>query len=80
MNEKKVTKEKIDNMIENVSYYHHDNKVTICFIKLKNDFYVTGESGVVDRATFRKEIGEKYAFENAYQKIWILEGYHLAKN
>lgn len=73
-----VTLEHIDSLIESKEFYHHDSKVKICFLKLKGDFYVIGESGVLDRTKFNSEIGEKYALENAKNKVWQLEGYKLA--
>ncbi len=74
---KKVTEEHLQNLIESVSYHHEDSKVTVCFITLKNGFKVTGTSGVVNRADFDPKIGEKYAYENAFNQLWALEGYRL---
>jgi hypothetical protein len=76
---KTTTQQNIDDLIEEVTYHHHDNKVTVCFLKLKSDFYVIGTSGAVDRSTFRPEIGEQYALENAKNKVWELEGYYNSK-
>lgn len=73
-----VTQEMIDNSIESVEYHHHDKKVTVCFLKTKQDFYVTGISGVVDRTKFDAKIGEKYALENAKNKLWELFGFAVA--
>ena len=76
----KVTEDKLNDLIEDVQFYHHDRKVTICFIKLKCDFYVTGESGVLDRSQFNKEIGESWALKNAFSKLWGLQGYLMASD
>lgn len=51
--------------------------VTICFIILENDFKVEGVSACVDPANYNEEIGRKCAYENAFEKIWQLEGYML---
>ncbi len=75
--QKTVTREGIEALIEKVEYHHHENQVSVCFITLKNGFKVTGISGVVDTSFFKAEIGEKYAYENAFNKIWELEGYRL---
>ncbi len=72
-----VTQERIESLIDKVSYHHEDNKASVCFITLKNGFIVTGISGVVDKTNFNKEMGEKYAYQNAFNKIWELEGYRL---
>ena len=44
---------------------------------LKNGFTVTGESACVSPENFDQEIGQKLAFENARNKVWVLEGYLL---
>lgn len=72
-----VTKEGLELLIKSVEHIHHDNKVTVCFFTLLNGFKVTGTSGVVDRANFKEDIGEKYAYEAAFNKLWELEGYRL---
>jgi hypothetical protein len=38
---------------------------------------VTGESACASVENFDKEIGEAIAYNNAVQKIWMLEGYLL---
>ena len=74
----KITQEDIDNLIDNTQYHVFENTTTtLCLITLKNGFTVTGESACVDPQNFNKEIGEKIAFNNAKEKIWLLEGYLL---
>lgn len=51
--------------------------VTICFIILENDFKVEGISACVDPAMYDEEKGQAYAYENAFNKLWELEGYML---
>lgn len=51
--------------------------VTICIIILKSGFKVEGVSACVDPANYNKELGQKYAYENAFEKLWQLEGYVL---
>ena len=46
-------------------------------IYLENGFTVRGESSCVDPVNFNKQIGEEISFENAKDKIWVLEGYLL---
>ena len=52
-------------------------QLTVCCLTLRNGFTVTGESACASPENFNKEIGEKIAFENARNKIWVLEGYLL---
>ena len=51
--------------------------LTFCVIILKNGFTVTGESACASPENFNAEIGQKIAYENARNKIWMLEGYLL---
>lgn len=51
--------------------------LTFCVLVLKNGFTVTGESACVSHENFDAEIGKKIAYENARNKVWMLEGYLL---
>ncbi len=71
-----VTRTQIDNRIDTVTYTRlAGTTLTICAIKMVNGFIVTGESACVDPEDFDWEIGQKFAYEKAYDKIWALEGY-----
>lgn len=78
MTENKVTKEGIEAKIAEVLYIViPTTTVTVCCIKLQNGYSVRGESACVDPANFNEELGRKYAYEDAFNKIWALEGYLL---
>ena len=51
--------------------------LTFCVIVLRNGFTVTGESACASPKNFNADIGQKVAYENAREKIWLLEGYLL---
>lgn len=51
--------------------------LTFCILTLENGFTVTGESACASPENFNAEIGKKIAYENAREKIWLLEGYLL---
>src|SRR5574343_848020 len=51
--------------------------LTFCVLTLENGFTVTGESACASPENFDAEIGKKIAFQNAREKIWLLEGYLL---
>lgn len=51
--------------------------LTFCVLVLENGFTVTGESACASPENFDAEIGRKIAFENARNKVWMLEGYLL---
>ena len=76
----KVTKESIDTKIVSQSFLKISPKITHCVLELQNGFQVTGESACVDPANYNREIGEKIAYENAFDKIWMLEGYLLQED
>lgn len=74
----RLTPEDIDRVIVDVDYHNFPGTtVTICLLKLKNGFSVTGESAAVSMENFNAEIGRKIAHTNAREKIWALEGYRL---
>lgn len=73
-----LDKEKLESLVERI-YYHRvpDTTVTICAITLKNGFTVVGESACIDPENFNHSIGEQVAYNNAFEKIWQLEGYRI---
>ena len=72
----RVTEDLINSKIKNKTYtILPSGKAMVCEITLENGFTVRGEAAVVDPKNFVKEIGEKISYENAYSKIWELEGY-----
>lgn len=54
--------------------------LTFCVLVLKNGFTVTGESACASPENFDPEIGKSIAYDNAREKIWLLEGYLLKEN
>ena len=66
--------------MKNVAYFVlPDTTCTICNITMVNGFGVRGESACVDPRNFDQAIGREIAYENAFQKLWELEGYLLAE-
>lgn len=51
--------------------------LTFCILTLENGFTVTGESACASPENFDAEIGKKIAYDNAREKIWLLQGYLL---
>ena len=75
-----VTEESIKAKIVKIEYFQlPDSTVTICSITLNNGFSVRGESACVDPNIFNKDTGEKFAYKDAFDKLWELEGYLLAE-
>lgn len=51
--------------------------LTVCALRLRNGFVVTGESAAASPENFDQAIGRTIARDKARQKIWALEGYLL---
>ena len=78
LNAPRLSPEKIDAAIINEDYYvFPGTTLTVCCLKLRNGFTVTGESAAASPENFNVEIGRKIARSNAREKIWALEGYLL---
>ena len=74
----RLTPQLIDSMVRAKDFHvFGDTCLTVCCLTLLNGFTVTGESACASPANFSAEIGEKIAYENARDKIWMLEGYLL---
>ena len=93
LNAPRLTPDYIDSKIKAIRYITGDkfdlaycaddyktcgsSQLTICILSLENGFTVTGESACVSPENFDRIIGQKIAYENARNKIWMLEGYLL---
>ena len=77
-NGNRVTTDSINAKIKGITTYPLvGTTITIAVITMENGFTVTGESACADPANFDLEIGKENAVNNAYDKIWMLEGYLL---
>ena len=78
LNAPRLSPEKIDSVITGEDYHvFPGTTLTVCCLKLRNGFTVTGESAAASPENFDVEIGKKIARSNARGKIWALEGYAL---
>lgn len=78
LNAPRLTPAQIDAAIVGEQYYvFPGSTLTICALKLRNGFMVTGESAAASPENFDEAIGKRIARDNARQKIWPLEGYLL---
>lgn len=74
----RITPDHIDAIIFGEQYHvFTDTCFTVCLLTLANGFHVCGESSCASPENFDAEIGKKIAYENARNKIWMLEGYLL---
>lgn len=76
--ERTVTKEQIESRIKSAEYsIHAGSTLTICVLTMENGFTVLGKSACAHAGNFNKELGEKIAYDDAFEQIWPLEGYLL---
>ena len=73
-----LTASDIHAAIANTAYFvMPDGRTTICQLTLNNGYTLLGTSSCVSAANFNQALGEKYAYEKAFDKVWELEGYLL---
>lgn len=72
----KLTTEYLNSLVDNAEYVHQ-GLLTICTITLKNGFQLVGTSACVSKDNYDVQIGRTIAYENAFNKLWELEGYLL---
>jgi hypothetical protein len=75
-----IDKPYIESRIKDVDYIvMKDGRTTICTITMSNGYTVNGFSACVDIKNFDQALGRKYSYEDAFNKLWPLEGYLLAE-
>lgn len=72
----KLTVEYLNSLVNSAEYVHQ-GLLTICTITLKNGFQLVGTSACVSKDNYDVQIGRNIAYENAFAKLWELEGYAL---
>ena len=77
LNAPRLTPDLIDSKIKDKSFHKLTDVLTVCVLTLENGFTVTGESACASPENYNQQIGEDIAFNNARDKIWLLEGYLL---
>lgn len=60
-----------------MKYTRLSGTLTHCAITVKSGFIFTGESACVDEDSFNQELGEKYAYQQAFDKMWLPYGFWL---
>lgn len=74
----RVTKDHIESVISSEQYHVFPNTTfTACLLTLKNGYTVIGESACASPENFDAALGRRIARDNAFNKIWALEGYLL---
>lgn len=70
-----LTETYLQEQIKETSSQRYGDTGTLCVLTLKNGYTVTGTSGCIDPTIFAEDIGERIAFENAFNKLWEILGY-----
>lgn len=73
----RVTLNSMEAKIVSENYTVVDGILTLCTIKMRNGFYVVGESAPASPENFNADLGRRFARENAIRQLWKLEGYAL---
>lgn len=72
----KVTAEHIEGKIGSVSFLR-DGVLVVCIITMQNGFKVLGKSAPASVENFDEDVGQSYAYQDAFRQIYALEGYLL---
>jgi hypothetical protein len=72
----RVTEESIKAKIRDVDYLS-EALTTICMITMQNGFRFIGHSTPADARNYDSQVGQRYAYDNAFKQIWSHEGYLL---
>lgn len=75
----KVTEESIKEKISH-TVYHNEGTTTIAIIFMKNGFRFVGTSTPAHENNYDANVGQRYAYENAFKQIWTHEGYLLRQS
>lgn len=73
----RITQDYLVSIITKKEFHRLSETLTVCVLTLRNGFTVTGESACVSPANYDKTIGKNVAYQNAFDKLWQLEGYAL---
>lgn len=73
----RVTEQSIKDKIASTEFTVNRGLLTICIITMKNGFMVHGVSAPASPDNFDRDVGQRYAYDNAFRQLWPLEGYLL---
>lgn len=75
----KVTPDYMRSRIKGHTFHRLDGTLIVCVITLDNGYTVTGQSACADPVNFSEAIGQKIAFDNAFNALWPLFGFLLSE-
>lgn len=72
----KITEEHIQSLIVDTKFLY-DDLTTVAIITVENGFRFIGHSTPASPENYDRQVGERYAYDNAFKQIWTHEGYIL---
>ena len=76
-----VNKESVHELIESDAYWQvSGTNTTVCCLILKNGFTVTEHAACIDDKLFDPELGRKYAYSKAVDKLYQLLAFHYLES
>lgn len=77
----RVTQEYIESRIAKTTFatYPFAKHITVCQLELDNGYSVRGESACVNPENYDEQIGQRIAFNKAFDQLWPLFGFLLAE-
>jgi hypothetical protein len=66
-----------DRVIDGTDYPPELRILSMCILVMKNGFVVVGKSAPASEENFNKELGKKFAYEDAIRQLRPHEGYAL---
>ena len=73
----RVTPADVKAKVKKVLYKRMTDTLTVCVIVTQNGYSVVGTSACASPENFNEEIGNKIAYDEAFGKLYGLEGYLL---
>lgn len=70
-----LTKEILEQHILKRDFMKVWHKTTICLLTLDNGFEVVGSSACINPEDYDLDLGKKYAYEKAFEKLWDVYGF-----
>ena len=70
-----LTEKNITDQIAKVEYSKLWEKTAVCLLTLRNGFEIVATSACIKAEDYDQEVGNKFAYEKAVDKIRELEGY-----
>ena len=72
----RITQEAIEAKIKAVRYLS-DGVLTLCIIEMVNGFKSVGKAAPASPENFDRDVGHRYAYDDAFKPLWQLEAYLL---